>query len=164
MQRFNFSSLLFKKPKLLTLDEKYDEAKRQLTFWLDDAFGDVGVDWNNYFIDIENEPTPGEERSRNFRAYVFLGDHRYSISGHISENREGYLGCICSSIRYRTGENWTRGNDLADGKFNKETFDKIIRDILRMEFKKLETHSGKVEMVGNRPEAAEGGVGHVQGR
>lgn len=44
-----------------------------------------------------------------------------------------YLGCIASSRTQRAGENWTRGSDLPDGKFCRETFDSIMRAIVGYE-------------------------------
>ena len=38
-----------------------------------------------------------------------------------------------SSRKPRAGEDWTRGNDLTDGKFNKDTWDNIVADILSCE-------------------------------
>ena len=44
-----------------------------------------------------------------------------------------YLGCVASSRTQLAGENWTRGSDLPDGKFCRETFDNIIRAIVGYE-------------------------------
>ena len=44
-----------------------------------------------------------------------------------------YLGCVASSRTERAGENWTRGSDLADGAFSRETFDHIMRDVVAYE-------------------------------
>lgn len=49
----------------------------------------------------------------------------------------GYLGCIVSARKPRPGEDWTRGNDLADGKLNEETWNRILRDILAYELKSI---------------------------
>ena len=46
---------------------------------------------------------------------------------------EGYLGCVASSRTLRPGENWTRGSDLPDGSFSRETFDEIIKAIVAYE-------------------------------
>jgi len=46
---------------------------------------------------------------------------------------EGYLGCVSVSRKVRAGEDWRRGNDLADGGFSKETWDKIVMDIFHYE-------------------------------
>ena len=46
---------------------------------------------------------------------------------------DDYLGCGASSRTVRPGENWTRGNDLPDGAFSRETFDDIIGAILAYE-------------------------------
>jgi hypothetical protein len=37
----------------------------------------------------------------------------------------------------RAGEDWVRGNDLPDGPFSKETWDRIIYAIVRYELVKL---------------------------
>ena len=37
-----------------------------------------------------------------------------------------YLGATVTSRTARPGEDWLRGNDLPDGEFSRETFDKII--------------------------------------
>ena len=39
------------------------------------------------------------------------------------------------------GETWTRGSDLADGKFNRETWERILRDIIRNELQKLSDYA-----------------------
>ena len=44
-----------------------------------------------------------------------------------------YLGCVASSRTERAGENWTRGSDLPDGTFSRETFDKIMQAIVAYE-------------------------------
>lgn len=46
-----------------------------------------------------------------------------------------YLGCTAASRKPRPGEKWTRGNDLPDGKFNEETFHRILGAILFYEAK-----------------------------
>ena len=63
----------------------------------------------------------------------FTAEHSYSISA-----TKTYLGCIASCRKSRPGETWTRGSDLSDGKHTKETFDKIVRDIVSYEMKNLQ--------------------------
>jgi hypothetical protein len=50
----------------------------------------------------------------------------------------GYLGCIASCRKPRVGETWHRGSDLADGPYSKETFFKIIGDIVSLELKTIQ--------------------------
>ena len=50
----------------------------------------------------------------------------------------GYLGGIASSRTPRVGETWCRGNDLADGDYSKETWNKIMYDIIGWELEPLE--------------------------
>jgi len=40
--------------------------------------------------------------------------------------KDDYLGCMASSRKPRPGEDWTRGNDLPDGKFSLETLRAIM--------------------------------------
>ena len=76
------------------------------------------------------------DKQRNtIRARIFTDSHQYQISAG-----ETYLGCGASSRKWRAGEDWHRGNDRHDGPFCRETWDKIVRDILRYELTKLEVH------------------------
>jgi len=71
----------------------------------------------------------------------YTNDHIYNISVHLHEDKEdheGYLGCTVSTRKPRPGEDWTRGNDLPDGKYNKKTWNKIVNRILGYEMKTLQ--------------------------
>lgn len=75
----------------------------------------------------------------------YTADHEYSISARVPSHNEetgdfdgGYLGCIVNKRKPRVGEHWTRGNDLPDGKYNKETWNKILNRILAYEIKNLQ--------------------------
>lgn len=62
--------------------------------------------------------------------------HSYSIVGRPIgwASRSGsYLGCVVSNRYSLPGENWTRGNDLADGDLSEETWHRIMQDILSVE-------------------------------
>lgn len=79
------------------------------------------------------DTNPMADRHANHVTYIICTDkHRYSISASPT-----YLGCIASTNFYRPGENWTRGNDLPDGKFCRETWEKIKDAIIRYELVKL---------------------------
>lgn len=60
-----------------------------------------------------------------YQLYMFSDKHRYSIS--ISPN---YMGAICSCLYKNPMEDWTRGNDLPDGKCDEHTFKRILFAIL----------------------------------
>lgn len=69
---------------------------------------------------------------------IFTDKNCYSISAHeewqaIDGLRPSYLGCIAISRRWRAGEDWHRGSDLADGRFTEETWRAILADILAYE-------------------------------
>ena len=77
----------------------------------------------------------------------FTKDHSYHISARLPETMppqnpedkvgRGYLGCTVQCRKPRAGEDWTRGNDLADGSYRKETWQKILEDIVANELVKV---------------------------
>ena len=74
---------------------------------------------------------------------LFTETHSYHISArrrnkNKSENDLGYLGCIVSMRKPRVGEDWSRGNDLADGIYSEQTWINILCDIVGYEMKPLE--------------------------
>jgi len=74
------------------------------------------------------------DRHANHVTYIICtAEHRYSISATPT-----YLGCIASATRERPGETWTRGNDLPDGPFSRETWESIKDRIISYEMVKLE--------------------------
>lgn len=72
-------------------------------------------------------------RSNNVAYLICTEEHSYSISANAT-----YLGCIASARRCRAGENWTRGNDLPDGPFDRSTWEAIKDAIIRFELAKIE--------------------------
>jgi len=86
------------------------------------------------FIDTKE---PGKNQ---FLCKLYTNDHCYSISGYkaFENNKKGYLGCIASTRKCEVGENLNRGNDLPDGEYSKETFDKIVTSIVGYELKNLQ--------------------------
>lgn len=63
---------------------------------------------------------------------MFTKDNVYQIGA-----RETYLGCIASKRKPRAGEEWTRGNDLPDGKFDRKTWESIKNRIIAYELVKV---------------------------
>lgn len=86
-------------------------------------------------------------RNRDYsklRFKLYTAAHVYSISAEYGQASEkdyfhNYLGCGGSTRYYRAGEDWTRGNDLPDGKLTKETFRNILGAIVGYELVKLES-------------------------
>lgn len=91
------------------------------------------------FIKVTCEEGEGGEKGYSIRKRIhfYTNDYVYSITAHDRSKDEGYLGCTASTRKPRAGEDWTRGNDLADGKFNEETWHKILADIIWYEIVEL---------------------------
>ena len=101
----------------------YEEKKAQLEGWL----GGLRL-WG-----LDGERFRFAEHEGGRGTVVFCSDaHGYHLS--FAEN---YLGCTASCRTQRPGETWTRGSDLPDGKFNQETFDKIIFAVVGYELVEL---------------------------
>ena len=69
--------------------------------------------------------------------YLYTDEYHYQIIAIDREEDDGYLGCQVSSRKPRAGEDWTRGNDLPDGPFNRETWNKILNAMINYELVKL---------------------------
>ena len=92
-------------------------------------------------------------KEKTLRLKIFTKDHSYSIVAKLPEVendgtplekgqerkvvRHGYLSCIAQTRKPRAGEDWNRGNDLADGSYSRETFEKIAHNIIAYELVKI---------------------------
>jgi hypothetical protein len=76
------------------------------------------------------------------KMFLYTDNNQYQITikeGRTKETEKGYLGCGANSRKSRAGEDWTRGCDLADGPLTKETWLRILRDIVGYELVKIHT-------------------------
>lgn len=97
---------------------------------------------DDWFLNWKNDTTKDKNYKYFGKVLIYTKDNVYSIRA--SKDREDdhtYLGCTVSKRKPRAGEDWNRGNDLADGKFNRETWERIKNDIIRYELVKVVHHS-----------------------
>ncbi|MGD2072935.1 MAG: hypothetical protein PVG65_05560 [Candidatus Thorarchaeota archaeon] len=94
-------------------------------------------DRNDWFIHWTVIPKDynTEEVFTKFRVYT--RDNVYGIGARFRTNGRDYLGCTVSKRKPRAGEDWTRGNDLPDGPFNRKTWEKIKDSIIQYELVKI---------------------------
>lgn len=78
------------------------------------------------------------EKETSFHIKFFTDIHSYAIYGKIKASGGTYLGAGASCRKPLAGENWTRGNDLPDGDLNLETWNSIVRAIVKYEIVKIE--------------------------
>jgi hypothetical protein len=95
---------------------------------------------SDYISELENRFGGGRKAIWEFRGgivyvKIYTDGHVYSI-----EASPNYLGCQVATRKPRPGENWTRGNDLADGNFIEETWVRIIKDIVSYELKSISSY------------------------
>ncbi len=109
------------------------ENIEQLKIWLNELLYRTN-DIEDHFQII---PTKGQEEG--YQIHFYTKDNKYVLIIAPSFNRDGttYFGCLVSNRKPRAGEDWDRGNDLGDGKFNKKTWNKIKNDIISYELVKI---------------------------
>lgn len=79
-----------------------------------------------------------EEHLEGYRRVVFAT----TKNNYFMLFKDTYLGVGVTSRLARPGEDWLRGNDLSDGPFSKETFDKIMADVLTYELREVSDTEG----------------------
>ena len=89
----------------------------------------------DYFIILKHD-------DGRYSTLIYSNRYKYHLSSRLptigKDDDHDYLGCTVSNRIPNVGENWHRGNDLADGSLSMVTWDKIMRDIIRHEMEKLE--------------------------
>jgi len=108
------------------------EIKTQLREWLGELLYHTN-DVEDHFKFII------QDRRDKLQVYFYTRDNRYSLVVTPSSSNDGtnYFGCQVSTRKPRAGEDWNRGNDLPDGKFNEETWIKIKNAIISYELVKI---------------------------
>ncbi len=104
----------------------------------------------NRFIDVKQflqVIEPITENDHSIHLCIYTSNYIYSICARhpFGEDSKGYLGCLTSNRKRDVGESWGRGRDLADGEYNYDTWDKILKDIIAYELKPLSIWSYKIE-------------------
>ncbi len=91
------------------------------------------------YIDVEDQwGHDGDEGWESGKIYQLYTDrYLYHIVAKDRSKDAGYLGCQVSARKPRAGEGHTRGNDLPDGAFIRETWESIKNSIIRYELVKL---------------------------
>jgi len=111
------------------------EMREQMVHWMNDM--KHGYRDSDMYMEVDCF-------SSHIRMLIYTLTNKYQIVAicHRTEMGLGkfvktYLGAVASSRTPRAGEDWTRGNDLADGEFCKETWVRILSDIVGYELVKI---------------------------
>ena len=118
--------------KVVQLTEREMTLMEQLDQWLRELVFPGKVE---DFIEEYGFSESDEETRRELCFYT--DEYCYYIRTKVTNNGNNYLGCQVNARKKRPAENWVRGNDLPDGPFNKETWNKIIYAIVNYELIKL---------------------------
>jgi len=142
-----------KKQALNVPDKAYKHKPKFLISVLKE-FGNL-FDWLKQisrFSKVEDFIYISDYKKGKIRLQIFTKDHKYHISACLPRKDgngadSGYLGCIANTRKPRAGENWDRGNDLADGGYGEKTWQEIKNDILAYELVKVVRSSPDKERV-----------------
>ena len=89
------------------------------------------------FVHVIKEFNTQDEKYIDVRLYTESYRYKFLVIERDPEKGPSYLGCQVNARKPRAGEDWTRGNDLRDGPITKETWNKIVRDIVKYELVRL---------------------------
>lgn len=93
-------------------------------------------------VEIILQPIDSSLRPVGVRLCIYTDTNRYAITAtdpvpagarEDQPAQSGYLGCIATNRKSRAGEEWHRGNDLADGPLEESTWRTILADIVAYE-------------------------------
>ena len=102
-----------------------EQMKEQLVEWLGEF---------RFSFDYELKEEERADGCKVIRLRVYTFSNKYGI---VASPPGDYLGGVAVARKPRAGEDWTRGNDLADGPFSRETWNKILVDIVAYEAVKI---------------------------
>ena len=102
-----------------------EEIRDQLIEWA--WRGKYGNKDNLHIEIIRDDGTP------RVKMTLLTTVNSYGIRAVPYDDGDIYFACEYSRREPLPGETWTRGGDLTDGDFNKETWERIVYDILSTE-------------------------------
>ena len=107
-----------------------DELRATLIEWLNELkiWRIPNQKWEDYV-----EPEPRESGEQTVMIKIFTDNYQHHINAHLHPDGKASLLASAWTRKPRAGETWNRGNDLHDGPFDRETFDKIIKDFFAYE-------------------------------
>lgn len=122
----------------------FKEMLRQLVSWMDmgkfgphvDVGGGIGQDDIDAILHRKSTLRKSfylNQKAGLIKILIFTQTNEYAIVAKLKSEGTAYLGAVMSCRKPRTGEDWTRGRDLADGKFCRETWIRILADIVSKE-------------------------------
>jgi hypothetical protein len=124
----------------------------QLDVWIHDLVypGDV----KEFIQVIKSFTDTSQGETQVIKDFCFYtNEFKYRFYANDRSSDDGYLGCQVTARKMRAGEDWDRGNDLADGSFDKETWNRILSTIINYELVML----SKFTKPNETPEDIEGG-------
>jgi len=122
--------------------EMYEEAIAQFREWLSVVYPPSKVD-RAFRVEYITVPS-SNIRELWMGAKIWTMNTMYSINASMHVlNPPGCLMCGASSRKPRTGEAWSRDNDLGDGTFCEATWYKILANIVRYESEEVRSEKWK---------------------
>lgn len=99
-------------------------------------------------------PDAGEYGAIHIKIWTDTNEYRIRIVLMPKELENAYMGASAAARKPRVGEDWTRGNDLPDGKFSEKLWLDIMVAIVKYEAQEIK--SDRWKDFGNRSVAEDG--------
>lgn len=117
--------------------EIQETKMEQLDKWVHDlVYPGIASDFIHKTKSFEHNTDQGVKQIiKDFCFYTSEFKYRFYANDRSSD--DGYLGCVVTARKMRAGEDWNRGNDLADGPFDETTWLSILTSIVNYELVQL---------------------------
>jgi len=108
--------------------------------WLEELSRYKKVEDFVYIADYKKE-------EKSISVQIFTKEHYYTIVAKLPSDKkpEGYFGTYGSCRKPRAGENWWRGNDLPDGEYKRETWERFLNSFIAYELVKVVRNSPNID-------------------
>ena len=116
-----------------------EQAYKKIKEWLGAVYGPSQIEKA-----VHVRPDDGGRGSIHVKIWTDTNEYRIRVSLRPSgELGDAYMGASASARKPRVGEDWTRGNDLPDGKFSEELWREIMVAIVKYEAQEIKSDSWK---------------------
>jgi len=139
-----------------SINEVKETAIARIRKWLEPIYGFGHVDraicckdeLKKHTGESTDIPISNKDEFKRYKQYIYIkiftAKNEYTIVVHLEDVlSDSYMGAHASSRISRTGETWTRGNDLPDGKFSDELWLEILQDIVGYESCEIKSEKWK---------------------
>jgi len=115
-----------------------------LLIWINDLVYPAKID---EIAQIKHDKN--DDGNKTCAVNFYTEEYMYSIYAVERDDDKSYLSCGATCRKARAGEHWLRGNDLPDGRLSLNTWNRIMKGIVKYEVVKISPHSYNDAIIGD---------------